>query len=175
MAPSIERSEQPQSSSPSSVSWTADTELVGLVFELVPQAAASLYPQYAIGLHAWFLAQVQRYDPALSQLLHDSQSEKAFTISRLEGELLWVNHQLRLIPQQTYRWYVSALSQPVAQFLQTWMQQLPRTIELNKAPLAIRRCAIALPPTTYGALWESKPTRPPPARWRCHWRPGSDR
>ncbi|MCY7383223.1 MAG: CRISPR-associated endoribonuclease Cas6, partial [Microcoleus sp. CAN_BIN18] len=75
-------------SADSGLIWPADTELVGLVFELTPARAASyLYAQYAIGLHAWFLGQVQQSDPDLSQLLHDEQSEKAFTISGLEGDL----------------------------------------------------------------------------------------
>ena len=33
-------------STPSDLSWSADTELVGLVFELTPRAADYLYPQY---------------------------------------------------------------------------------------------------------------------------------
>ena len=68
--------------------WSADTELVGLVLEVTPSAADFLYPQYAIGLHAWFLDRVRKTNPDLSEYLHDGQSEKPFTISRLEGELL---------------------------------------------------------------------------------------
>ncbi len=61
---------------PSGLVWPTDTELVGLVVELTPGAASYLYAQYAIGLHAWFLGQVQQTDPDLSKLLHDEQSEK---------------------------------------------------------------------------------------------------
>src|SRR4028118_2435402 len=80
---------------PSGLIWPAYTELVGLVFELTPGAASYLYAQYAIGLHAWFLGQVQQTDPELSKLLHDEQSEKAFTISGLEGDLLPVAKDFR--------------------------------------------------------------------------------
>ena len=63
-------------SPPSRVIWPADTELVGLVFELTPRTASYLYAQYAIGLHAWFWGQVQQTEPGLSKLLQDEQSEK---------------------------------------------------------------------------------------------------
>jgi CRISPR-associated endoribonuclease Cas6 len=48
---------------PSDLSWSADTELVGLVFELTPRAADYLYPQYTTKLHAWFLDQVRQTNP----------------------------------------------------------------------------------------------------------------
>lgn len=35
--------------------WPVSTELVGLVFELEAVGSASIVPQYAVGLHAWFL------------------------------------------------------------------------------------------------------------------------
>lgn len=64
-------------SPPSGLIGPADTELVGLVFELTPGAASYLYAQYAIGLHAWFLGQVQQTDPDLSQLLHNETVRKS--------------------------------------------------------------------------------------------------
>ena len=68
--------------------WSKEPNLVGLTFRLVPTADYSLNTQYQVGLHAWFLAQVQQTNPKLSQVLHDKQTEKAFTLSGLEGELL---------------------------------------------------------------------------------------
>ena len=65
--------------------WAKATELVGIVFDLQPQYDCRLYPQYAIGLHAWFLDQVRQANPDLSAYLHDGGSEKAFTVSRLSG------------------------------------------------------------------------------------------
>ncbi|MFH7028130.1 MAG: hypothetical protein ACHBN1_22685 [Heteroscytonema crispum UTEX LB 1556] len=47
-----------------------------------------MYPQYTIGLHAWFLDQVRSSDPELSAYLHDGESEKPFTISALNGEIV---------------------------------------------------------------------------------------
>ncbi|MBE9163945.1 MULTISPECIES: CRISPR-associated endoribonuclease Cas6 [Microcoleaceae] len=132
--------------------WPADTELVGLVFELTPRAASSLYAQYAIGLHAWFLHQVQETDPDLSQLLHNDQSEKAFTISGLEGDLAASGKEFQLAGDRIYRWYVTGLSKRVVQWLSQWLQNLPEEIDLRNAPLLIRSWKIAFAPTTYQQL-----------------------
>jgi len=137
------------------------TDLVGLVLELTPRAGDRLYAQYAIGLHAWFLAQVQQTNPELSKFLHDEQTEKAFTISELEGNLLTSGKDFQLIPETTYRWYITALSKPVAQWLNQWLKNLPEVLDLRNAPLLIRSSKIALPPTTYQQLLEiNPPTKP---------------
>jgi len=140
---------------PSDLSWSADTELVGLVFELTPRAADYLYPQYTVGLHAWFLDQVRQTNPDLSAYLHDGQSEKPFSISGLEGELLAAGKNLQLKVEESYRWYVSALSKPVVQWLAQWVQALPEMIELRDASFLIRTCEIALAPTTYDELFSN--------------------
>ncbi|MEG4014961.1 MULTISPECIES: CRISPR-associated endoribonuclease Cas6 [unclassified Microcoleus] len=137
--------------------WPADTELVGLVFELTPRAASSLYAQYAIGLHAWFLHQVQETDPDLSLLLHDDQSEKAFTISGLEGDLAASGKEFQLAGDRIYRWYVTGLSKRVVQWLSQWLQNLPEEIDLRNAPLLIRSWKIAFAPTTYQQLLIAAP------------------
>ncbi|MEB3829397.1 CRISPR-associated endoribonuclease Cas6 [Phormidium sp. CCY1219] len=151
-------------SSGSHLNWTADTELLGLVFELTPRAADYLYAQYSIGLHAWFLDQVRQADPKLSAYLHDGQSEKPFTISGLEGELVSSGKDFQLQVGQTYRWYVTALSKPVVQFFREWVRQLPEEIDLRNAPLSIRACEIALDPVKYSTLWDSAPPNPPTMR-----------
>ena len=139
-------------SPPSGLIWSADTELVGLVFELTPAVASYLYAQYAIGLHAWFLGQVHQTDPDLSKLLHDEQSEKAFTISGLEGDLLPGGKEFKLLGDRIYRWYVTGLSKPVVQWLSQWLPNLPAEIDLRNAPLLIRSWDIAFAPTTYQQL-----------------------
>jgi len=144
-----------QKSTASPLTWPAETELVGLVLELTPRTQSYLYAQYTIGLHAWLLSQVQQTDPELSLLLHDEQSEKAFTISGLEGELLTSGKEFQLIADKTYRWYVTSLSMPVAQWMKQWVQKLPELLELRNAPLLIHSCDIALAPTTYIQLLEN--------------------
>lgn len=129
-----------------------ETELVGLVFDLEATDSGSLYSQYTIGLHAWFLHQVQQVDPDLSAYLHDGESEKPFNISALEGQLLPSGKQLRLEAKQTYHWHINALSQKVALFLKEWLTNLPKTIELSGTPLQIKQVSIAHAPTTYAQL-----------------------
>lgn len=143
------------------ISIPADTELVGLVFELTPQAADYLYAQYTIGLHAWFLDQVRQTNPELSAYLHDGQSEKPFTISGLEGSLPSFGQDFKLNVNTTYRWYVNAFSQPLVEWISQWLQTLPEVISLRNAPLQIRSCKIALAPTNYSELFNI--TRPTPA------------
>ncbi|HBB30416.1 MAG TPA: CRISPR-associated endoribonuclease Cas6 [Cyanobacteria bacterium UBA8803] len=144
---------------PSHLSWPPDTELVGLAFELTPRAADYLYPQYAVKLHAWFLDQVRQTNPELSAYLHDSQSEKPFTISGLEGELLPAGKNLQLKVDTSYRWYLTALSKPVVEWLAQWVRALPEQIELRDTSLLIRTCKIALPPTTYNELFSHAPAK----------------
>ncbi|MBD2410190.1 CRISPR-associated endoribonuclease Cas6 [Nostoc calcicola FACHB-389] len=140
--------------SPFVPTWADDTELVGLVFDLEPTTSTSLYSQYTIGLHAWFLDQVRQFNPDLSAYLHDGESEKPFNISALEGQLLASGRQLQLEAKQIYHWHVNALSQKVVQFLSQWLAQLPQTLDLRNAPLEIKQVSIAHPPTTYKQLLE---------------------
>ncbi|MBD2435605.1 CRISPR-associated endoribonuclease Cas6 [Nostoc sp. FACHB-110] len=135
--------------------WTDETQLVGLVFDLEATASASLYSQYTIGLHAWFLDQVRQIDPELSAYLHDGESEKAFTISALEGQLLPSGKQLKLVANQIYHWHINALSQRVASFLKQWLTNLPKDIDLRGASLQIKQVSIAHTPTTYTKLLQS--------------------
>jgi CRISPR-associated endoribonuclease Cas6 len=142
----------------SNLTWSSSTELVGLVFEVVPQKDAMLFPQYAVTLHAWFLDQVRSLDPKLSAQLHDGEC-KPFTISGLEGKMGTSEGQLQLFSDQTYRWYVTAFSSTVVQWLTAWLQHAPSTIALRYAPLEIKSIAITFPPTGYTQLFQTKPTK----------------
>ncbi len=117
--------------------WPKTSELVSLEFSLRPHSDCELYAQYTIGLHAWFLQQIQSFDPDLSAYLHDGQSEKAFSISGLSGQFVSHRQTLRLQSDETYRWRVNALSKAVAQGLLVWLRQLPDTIEIKDALLTI--------------------------------------
>jgi CRISPR-associated endoribonuclease Cas6 len=142
-------SSRPRSLSPTA--WATEIALVGIELELAPLKSDTLYPEYAIGLHAWFLNQVQQSDPALSAYLHDGQSEKPFTLSRLTG-LPFTPTSLTLNTNQTYRWSITALSPVLVQWLAQWLPSLPDRLDLRGAPLRILRWTIIHPPTTYAAL-----------------------
>ena len=116
----------------------------------------TVFPEYAKGLHAWFLDQVRQTNPDLSAYLHDGESEKPFTISRLQGELLSNGTKLQLLADSNYQWYVSALSSRLVEWMADWLQSLPETIELRNAPLQIKSVEIAHQPTTYKQLLENK-------------------
>jgi CRISPR-associated endoribonuclease Cas6 len=145
---------QKRAASPPALTWAADTELVGLVFEVEPVQTCSLYAQYTIGLHAWFLEQIRLTDPELSATLHDDQSEKAFTISGLEGALVAKGRGFQLQAGERYRWNVTGFTKSVVEWMAQWMQALPTTIDLRDAPLQIKQVEILHPPTTYAQLWE---------------------
>ncbi|SRR5579883_344415 len=136
--------------------WSSNTELVGLVFELISPADTFVYPQYTIGLHAWFLDQVRSSDPELSAYLHDGESEKPFTISALDGEMVSSGREVQLKANTIYRWYITALSGQVVNWLEQWMRNLPRELNLRNATLQIKSCQIAHAPTTYEELLNSE-------------------
>lgn len=144
------------------LTWLDDTDMVGLELELSPTSDTYLDAQYAVRLHAWFLDRVRQTNPELSAYLHDGESEKPFTISGLEGNLLTSGKDFQLQANQTYRWYVTAVSQPVVQWLSQWVKQLPAAIELRNAPaLQIRGCKIALSPNTYRELFQFQTNQSP--------------
>ncbi|MEQ8469140.1 CRISPR-associated endoribonuclease Cas6 [Coleofasciculus sp. E1-EBD-02] len=136
-------------------SFNSSSELVGLVFELIPKKSAILFPHYTKTLHAWFLDQVRTLDPALSASLHDDQSKKPFTLSGLEGKMDTQGQKLQLLCDQTYRWYLTAFSPTLVGWLADWLQTLPPMIKLRYAPLQIQSVSFALPPTTYRKLYQT--------------------
>ena len=97
--------------------WPPKTELVGLEFDLVAVEDCRLYSQYTIGLHAWFLQQIQDFDPELSAHLHDSEQEKAFNLSGLSGQFTPHSRSLQLQANRTYQWHLNVFSQPAVKGL----------------------------------------------------------
>jgi CRISPR-associated endoribonuclease Cas6 len=143
----------PQNTTP----WTANTELIGITLTLKPLTDITLQPNYTTGLHAWFLHQVRDSNPALSKHLHDGQTEKAFTISPLNGKLEPQNQNLIAKANNEYTWTITALSKPVCDWLKTWCDRPPATIDLYAGKLAIAQIAITIPATNYNALWSASP------------------
>lgn len=146
--------------------WSEDTELVSLVFTVVPKKDICLPPNYAVGLHAWFLNQVKKKDPELSKYLHDGQSEKPFTLSRLFGEMAENENQLLLFKEKSYRWYLSALSKKVVVWFKHWLKKLPKEVTLyfkqssgsvfpSEIYLQIKSVELVLPATNYDKLFRA--------------------
>jgi len=149
---------------PKSSAWTEDAALVGITLQVQPLRDSTLYPQYMIGLHAWFLHQIQQSDPGLSATLHDNQDEKPFTISGLIDPHDPTARSLRLSANQIYHWQITAFSQPVVRWLKQWLEQLPGEIDLRTAPLKILGWSIVGETTTYEALFDQAADRPHQAK-----------
>ena len=140
----------------SKLTWPKNTELVSVEFLLRAEQDSELYPQYTIGLHAWFLQQIQTFDPRLSAALHDGAAEKPFAITGLDGQFVAHSRSLQLQQGQTYRWQVKAFSKETVAGLATWLKQPPTELVLKTTPLRVQAIQIALPATTYQAL-EAEP------------------
>lgn len=132
--------------------WSEKADMVGISLALTCDRDASLYAQYTIGLHAWLLSQIQKNHPALSKRLHDNADQKAFTISGLNGVFTQTSQPLMLQSGETYRWQISALSNPVVKWLSRWLTQLPEEIDLRGTVLKVQAVELSLPPETYGAI-----------------------
>lgn len=137
--------------------WPAQTELISLRFDLVAEDAYELYPQYTIGLHAWFLQEIQTFDQGLSAQLHDGETDKAFNISGLSGQFSIQSRNLQLQAGKTYHWTVNGLTKPVVAGLAKWLKRLPVAVALKNAPLTIRQVSLAQAPTTYAKLATVEP------------------
>lgn len=132
--------------------WPKTTELVSLTFRVKPLEDCALYPQYTIGLHAWFLDQIRQLDPELSAYMHDGESEKSFSLTGLSGQFTSHSRELLLHRSKTYEWRVNGLSKTVVQGVADWLRVLPDEISLKNAPLEIEAVSLAHAPMTYAKL-----------------------
>jgi CRISPR-associated endoribonuclease Cas6 len=135
--------------------WTDDTEIVSITLTLRAIADIALSPNYTTALHAWFLHQVRAIDPQLSAYLHDGQSEKAFAISPLNGNLELIANTLLAKADSTYTWTISALSKDLCAWLKTWYGNHPETVNLYNGNFAIAQISINQPATNYNNLWSA--------------------
>jgi len=133
--------------------WIDDTEIVGVTLTLKAICELKLSPNYTTGLHAWFLHQVRNSDPQLSAYLHDEQSEKAFAISPLIGNLEQKDKKFFIVDNDIYTWTISALSKPLCDWLKTWCNNYPSTLNLSTGRFLIEKISITLSATTYNLLW----------------------
>lgn len=149
-------------SSLSKLVWATTTELVGLQLELEPLKTCTIHQRYMVGLHAWFLEQIESLDPELSQYLHDGGAEKPFALSNLEGPLVPTQNpeQLQIQAGQPYYWSIYAFSQSVVQHLARWLTQRPDLLEIRDASFRIQQVRLSQPATTYKKLMQSRGFRP---------------
>ncbi|MBD1847413.1 CRISPR-associated endoribonuclease Cas6 [Cyanobacteria bacterium FACHB-63] len=135
-----------------------NTELIALTLTLQPQSEFQAPTHYTIELHSWFLNQVRLIDPDLSAYLHDGQSEKAFSLSSLTGNLQPKNRSLTFTPTELYQWSIAALSNEVCKWLQEWLRTPPKEIQLRSGTFTIQTWEVSLPATTYETIWNEAET-----------------
>lgn len=140
--------------------WATNTELVGLQLELEPLQTCTIYQRYMVGLHAWFLEQVEHLNAELSSYLHDGGAEKPFALSNLEGSLVPIKDQFQIQFGETYYWSIYAFSQPVVQYLASWLTQRPSSLEFRDASFHIKQVRLSQPATTYKKLLRSREFKP---------------
>jgi len=145
----------PRSNTSAIAKWTDNTEIVSITLTLRAITDIELSLNYTTAFHAWFLHQVRDSNPQLSAYLHDGQSEKAFAISPLNGNLKPIANTFLAKADSTYSWTVSALSKSLCAWLHTWYINHPETINLYKGNFEIEQININQPPTTYNNLWSS--------------------
>ncbi len=144
------------------LSWAIDTDLVALTLTLQPQTDLQFPTHYTTELHSWFLNQVRLTDPKLSAYLHDGQSEKAFTIAPLIGNIQTQARAAFAVPKATlycskdalYQWSISALSGSVCGWLQQWLCNPPSEMHLRSGTFNIQQWNISLPAITYETIWD---------------------
>ncbi|MGG6268863.1 CRISPR system precrRNA processing endoribonuclease RAMP protein Cas6 [Leptolyngbya sp. AN03gr2] len=137
------------------LTWSTNTELIGITLTLRPTSNFQAPTHYTTELHSWFLNQIRHIDPTLSAYLHDGQSEKAFTLSGLSGDITPQARSLHFHPDRTYQWSIAALSKAVCQGLQKWLINPPKLMQLRSGEFSIEQWQISLPATTYETLWET--------------------
>ena len=135
-----------------SIKWIRNSELVTLRVELVAVNSKELTLHYTQALHAWFLRQIQQIDPDLSQQLHDNPENKAFTISRLQGDLLLINRQVQISRGKRYYFLISALSKAVVDCLKKWLKNYSKSISVHNVSFTIEQIVVEHQPTTYKKL-----------------------
>ncbi|MCJ2542413.1 CRISPR-associated endoribonuclease Cas6 [Thermostichus vulcanus] len=138
--------------------WPRGGEMVGITLEVQALQSYSLDPHYAKGLHAWFLSQVEQTHPRLSAYLHDGESEKPFTLSRLMGPFREQGGRQVIPPNTPFQWSITGLNPEVVDWLWGWSQRLPAWLELRGSPLQIRGWKVLFPPRTYSQLLEQAPS-----------------
>jgi CRISPR-associated endoribonuclease Cas6 len=135
------------------LSWESGAELVGITLTVKPLRDLQVPSNFSTELHSWFLHQVRRSDPELSAYLHDGQSEKAFTVSGLEGGRADEGRMILLLAAQSYRWTITGLNESVCEWLRQWVSDLPREMKLRSGGFAIEQGEVSLPAIAYETVW----------------------
>lgn len=113
--------------------------LVSAVVWLSPCQPTILPADLGRAVHAWFLAQVRRADPALAEALHAPNAPRPFTLSSLRGVGRPVEGRVSLTPEREYWLRVTSMDGALSRLLlEKVLPALPGEAELAGATFAIR-------------------------------------
>ncbi len=133
--------------------------LLAAVIFLSPLYPATISADLGRAVHAWFLGQVQRADPALAERLHEPNRPRPFTVSSLRGVEPAADGKIALTPERNYWLRVTSMEATLSRcLLEQVLPALPSEIELAGVTFKLKgaTCDQAEHPwagqTTYEAL-----------------------
>ncbi len=114
--------------------------LLAAVIFLSPLYPVTLPADLGRAVHAWFLGQVQRVDPALAERLHEPNRPRPFTLSSLRGVGKTTGGMVALTPEQDYWLRVTSMEATISRcLLEHILPALPgEEIELAGATFKIK-------------------------------------
>lgn len=112
--------------------------LLSWVISLQPTEPTAVPANLGRAAHAWFLDQVARADPALSDALHAGTGLRPFTVSNLLGTGRRWQGETALSPERTYALRVTSFSPALSSLLrERVLSDAPETVSLGPATLRV--------------------------------------
>jgi CRISPR-associated endoribonuclease Cas6 len=113
--------------------------LLAAVIFLSPLYPATISANLGRAVHAWFLGQVQRADPALAERLHEPNRPRPFTVSSLRGVGPATEGKIALTPKRDYWLRVTSMEATLSRcLLERILPALPSEIELAGATFRLK-------------------------------------
>jgi len=132
--------------------------LLSAVIRLAPLQPVTLSADLGRAVHAWFLGQVRRADPALAERLHEPNAPRPFTLSSLRGMGQAIGGKVTLTPEREYWLRVTSMEATLSCLLQEQvLPALPEEAELAGATFGLRgaTCDPAEHPWAGQTTWEA--------------------
>ena len=113
--------------------------LTSWVITLQPEEPATVPIDLGRAVHAWFLAQVRRANPALVERLHQPNTPRPFTVSALRGAKPGSQGRVALRPERAYWLRVTSFEPELSQrLLEDVVPALPDQVRLAETAFALK-------------------------------------
>ncbi|MCB8965739.1 MAG: CRISPR system precrRNA processing endoribonuclease RAMP protein Cas6 [Ardenticatenaceae bacterium] len=117
-------------------------DLTALVLTLTPDRPITMSGHLGRASHAMLLRLLASADPALAQMLHDSNTAKPFTCSDLIGGERVDKNARRFTPDKQAWLRLTGLTSTVSALLQLWATTPPEKVELDGAVFTVQTATI---------------------------------